>query len=148
MSDDLTQEGRVLRRLGQGPRQPAWRAKQRDEAAIAQWRASHFPELKTGPGRRSHHPLGDASRFYLFPTLWHARVPAAQTPIIRRQLRREHLGAISAVSITGELHWPAPGRPYQSDDVVWFRQQPPDAMLGKPLMIGDGAPIHRSRAVR
>ena len=50
--------------------------------------------------------------------------------------------------MTGDLYWSAPGRLYQSGDVIGFRQQLPDAMLGKPLMIGDGAPIHRSRAVR
>ena len=46
----------------------------------------------------------DESGFYLLPALLRTWAPVAQTPVIRRQLSREHLSAISAVSISGELY--------------------------------------------
>ena len=72
-------------------------------------------------------------------------MPAARTPVTRRQLSREHL---SAISMAGELYWPVPERPYRSADVIGFLQQLLAAIPGKLPLIWDGANIHRSRAVK
>jgi transposase len=40
--------GRLLRRLGWSPQRPARRAAERDEAAIARWRAQEWPRIKGG----------------------------------------------------------------------------------------------------
>jgi transposase len=39
---------RLLRRLGWSPQRPARRAAERDEAAIARWRAEEWPRIKGG----------------------------------------------------------------------------------------------------
>ena len=72
----------------------------------------------------------------------------AQTPVIRRQLSREHLSAISAVSISGELYPAAQEHSYKGPDVIQFLEQLLREIPGKLLVIWDGAPIHRSRAVK
>ena len=85
--------------------------------------------------------------------LW---APVAQTPVIRRKLSYDHLSAISAISMTGDLYLAAQDHAYQSNDVIEFPassagqalKQPLAAIPGKLLVIWDGAPIHRSRAVR
>ena len=40
--------GRLLKEIGWSPQQPARRARQRDEAAIARWREDTWPALKGG----------------------------------------------------------------------------------------------------
>jgi transposase len=48
---------RVLRRLRWSPQKPARRARERDEAAIAQWPTAEWPKLKKSPARGPHHCL-------------------------------------------------------------------------------------------
>ena len=74
--------------------------------------------------------------------------PAAKTPVIRRKLAHEHLSAISAISITGELYLAAQDHSYKGADVIRFLEQLLREIPGKLLLIWDGAPIHRSRAVK
>ena len=71
--------------------------------------------------------------------------PVAQTPVIRRRLSREHL---SAISMTGELYLAMPDHPYKGPDVTRFLEQLLAELPGQLLVIWDGAPIHRSRAVK
>ena len=58
--------------------------------------------------------------------------------MIRRKLSHEHLSAVSAISMTGELH-PAVQGHHSSVEVE---------IPGKLPVIRDGVPIHRSRAVK
>src|SRR5512132_4709030 len=55
---------RLLRRLGWSPQRPARRASERDEAAIARWRAQEWPRIKGGAEARRVAVLsGRAGRF-------------------------------------------------------------------------------------
>ena len=71
-----------------------------------------------------------------------------RTPVIRRKLSREHLSAISAVSMTGELYLPAQDHSYKGADIFSFLEQLLEEIEGRLLVIWDGAPVHRSRAVK
>ena len=77
----------------------------------------------------------DESGFYLLPALLRTWAPVARTPMIRRKLSHEHLSAVSAISMTGELH------PAVQDHSC-------KEIPGKLPVIRDGVPIHRSRAVK
>ena len=44
----------------------------------------------------------------------------AQTPVIRRKLSYDHLSAISAISMTGELYLALQDHSYKSNDVIEF----------------------------
>ena len=79
------------------------------------------------------------------PALRRTWAPVAQTPVIRRRLSREQL---SAISRSGELYLAMPDHPYQGPDVIRFLEQLLAELPGRPLVIWDGAPIHRSRTVK
>ena len=72
----------------------------------------------------------------------------AQTPVIRRKLSYDHLSAISAISMTGDLYLAVQDHSYKSPDVIGFLEKLLAEIPGKLLVIWDGAPIHRSRAVK
>ena len=50
--------------------------------------------------------------------------------------------------MTGDLYLAVQDRFYQSPDVIGFLKQLLAEIPGKLLVIRDGAPIHRSRAVK
>ena len=78
----------------------------------------------------------------------HTWAPVARTPAIRRKLSYEHLSVISAISMSGELYLAMQDRSYKGPDVIRFLEQLLEEIPGKLLVIWDGAPIHRSRAVK
>jgi transposase len=74
--------------------------------------------------------------------------PVGQTPVLHEQLSRDHLSVISAISLEGKLYMMEQERAFKGEDVVrplrhLLRQVP-----GKLLVIWDGSPIHRARAVK
>ena len=87
----------------------------------------------------------DESGFYLLPALLRTWAPVAQTPVIRRKLSYDHL---SAISLTGDLYLAVQDHSYKGADVIGFLEQLLAEIPGKLLVIGDGAPIHRCRAVK
>ena len=74
--------------------------------------------------------------------------PVAKTPVIRRKLSYTHLSAISAISMSGELYLAVQDHSYKGPDAIRFLEQLLAQIPGKLLVIWDGAPIHRSRAVK
>ena len=74
--------------------------------------------------------------------------PVAQTPVIQRKLSYDHLSAISAISLTGDLYLAVQDHSYKGTDVIGFLEQLLAEIPGKSLVIWDGAPIHRCRAVK
>jgi transposase len=71
-----------------------------------------------------------------------------QTPLLRCKLTRDHYSVISAISPLGNLHLAMQSEAYDSAAVIAFLEQLLDAIEGKLLIIWDGAPIHRSRAIK
>jgi transposase len=74
--------------------------------------------------------------------------PIGQTPILHEHLSREHLSAISAINLEGELYVHEQDRALRGPDVVRFLRHLLRWIAGKLLVIWDGSPIHRSKAVR
>ena len=72
----------------------------------------------------------------------------SRTPVIRRKLSHERLSAISAISMKGELYVDAQDHAYKGADVIRFLERLLAEIPGKLLLIWDGAPIHRSLAVK
>ena len=72
----------------------------------------------------------------------------ARTPAIRHKLSYERLSAISAISMSGELYLAMQDCSYKGPDVIRFLEQLLEEIPGKLLVIWDGAPIHRSLAVK
>ena len=53
--------GRLCAIVRWSPQKPAWRARQRDEAAIAHWRDETWPAIKKGPKRSSRRSCSSTS---------------------------------------------------------------------------------------
>ena len=74
--------------------------------------------------------------------------------MIRRRLSRERLSArgrtlrVSAISMTGDLYLATQEGSYQGEDIIGFLGQSLEEIPGKMLVIWDGAPSQRSRAVK
>ena len=82
------------------------------------------------------------------PALLRTWPTVARSPVTRRRLSYDHLSAISAISMTGELYLAVQDHSYKGTDVIRFLEQLLEEIPGQLLVIWDGAPIHRSRAVR
>jgi hypothetical protein len=75
--------------------------------------------------------------------------PVGQTPILHEHLTRDHLSVISAaISVEGKLLMMEQERSFKSPDVVRFLRHLLRQIPGKLLIIWDGSPIHRGRAVK
>ena len=90
----------------------------------------------------------DQSGFYLLPTVVRTYAPVGQTPVLHEHLTRDHLSAISAISMEGKLLMMEQQRAFKSPDVVRFLRHLLRQIPGKLLIIWDGSPIHRGRAVK
>ncbi len=92
--------------------------------------------------------FADQSGFYLLPAVVRTYAPVGKTPILHEHLSRDHLSAMSAITLEGKLYMMEQERAFKGEDVVRFLKHLLRQILGKLLLIWDGSAIHRSRAVK
>jgi hypothetical protein len=90
----------------------------------------------------------DQSGFYLLPSVVRTYAPVGRTPVLRERLSRDHLSVISGISLEGKLYMMEQQRAFKGDDVVRFLEHLLRQIAGKLLVVWDGSPIHRGRAVK
>lgn len=90
----------------------------------------------------------DQSGFYLLPTVVRTYAPVGLTPVLREQLSRDHLSVISGITLEGKLYMMEQERAFKGEDVVRFLRRLLRQIAGKLLVVWDGSPIHRGRAVK
>ena len=90
----------------------------------------------------------DQLGFYLLPTVVRTYAPMGETPILREHLSRDHLSAMSGITLEGKLYMLEQDRSFKGEDVVRFLKHLMHQIPGKLLIVWDGSPIHRSRAVK
>ena len=90
----------------------------------------------------------DQSGFYLLPAVVGTYAPVGQTPTLKEHLSRDHLSAMSAITLEGKLYMIEQERSFKGEDVVRFLNHLMRHIEGKLLVIWDGSPIHRGRAVK
>lgn len=90
----------------------------------------------------------DESAFSLLPMAVQTWAPCGQTPRLRVPLTRDHLATISAITPDGQLFFQVQAHTYTSAAVILFLQSLLDLIDGPLVVIWDGAPIHRSKALR
>jgi len=71
-----------------------------------------------------------------------------QTPLLHHKLTRDHLSVISAVSPEGELFLQMQECAFDSAGVIGFLEQLLAQVDGQMVIVWDGAPIHRSKAIK
>ena len=75
--------------------------------------------------------------------------PVGRTPILKENLTRDHLSsAMSAITLDGKLFMIEQERSFKGEDAVRFLKHLMRQIPGKLLVIWDGSPIHRGRAVK
>jgi transposase len=74
--------------------------------------------------------------------------PVGQTPILRVRLTRDHLAAIGGMTPEGRLFMQMQEQAYRAEDVLAFLRLLLRKIPGKLLVIWDGAPIHRAKAIK
>ncbi len=90
----------------------------------------------------------DQSGFYLLPTVVRTYAPVGKTPILHEKLTRDHLSAMSGITLEGKLLMLDQERAFKGEDVVGFLKHALGQIPGKLLIVWDGSPIHRSKAVK
>lgn len=74
--------------------------------------------------------------------------PRGQTPRLRVPLSRDHLSAISGVTLDGRLFLQVREGAYNAATVVGFLRVLLRKIRGKILIIWDGAPIHKGQPIQ
>ena len=74
--------------------------------------------------------------------------PGGQTPVLRVPLTRDHLSAISGITLDGRLFLQVRPASYDSTAVVGFLRVLLRKIAGKIVLIWDGAPIHRGQEIK
>ncbi len=90
----------------------------------------------------------DESGFYLLPGVVASYAPVGKTPVLHHHLTREHLWAISGITPDGRLFLRVQEKAFDSAGCIGFLEQLQEQIPGKLLILWDGAPIHRSKAVQ
>jgi transposase len=93
--------------------------------------------------------FADQSGFYLLPmVVVRTYAPVGKTPILKEHLTRDHLSAMSAITLDGKLYMTFQDRAFKAEDAVRFLKHLMRQIPGKLLVIWDGSPIHRGGAVK
>ena len=90
----------------------------------------------------------DEAGFYLLPMAVRTWAPRGQTPILRVKLTRDHLSAISGITLDGRLFMQVRPDSYDAEAVVGFLRVLLRKIAGKIILIWDGSPIHRAHEIK
>jgi transposase len=74
--------------------------------------------------------------------------PRGQTPVLRVKLTRDHLSAISGITLDGRLFLQVRPTAYDAEAVVGFLRILLRKISGKIVLIWDGSPIHRAHEMK
>jgi transposase len=140
---------RLMKELGWTPQIPITRAVQRDEAAIENWRVEVWPELRRKAVReRRTLVFIDESGFYLLPGKVRTYGPKGKTPVLDKWLTRDHLSVMAGFTPAGKVYTLVRPESLSSTHSVVFLEHLLRQTGTRLLVIWDGSPIHRWKAVR
>ena len=92
--------------------------------------------------------FADQSGFYLLPMVVRTYAPVGETPILHENFTRDHLSAMSGITLEGKLYMLEQDRSFKAEDVVRFLGHLMHQIPSRLLIIWDGLKAHRSRLVR
>jgi transposase len=90
----------------------------------------------------------DEAGFYLLAAVVATYAPIGQTPLLHAPLSRDHLSVISGITPEGKLYSLMQQEAFTSEGCIRFLVHLQNHIPGKILVIWDGSPIHRSKAIR
>ena len=89
----------------------------------------------------------DEAGFYLLPAAVRTYAPRGQTPVLKYPFW-QHLSMISAITPQGKLYTQTRAQSFDGEAIVRFLKHLLQHIPGKLLVIWDGLPAHRSKAVK
>jgi len=92
--------------------------------------------------------FADQSGFYLLPMGVRTCAPVGKRPILEENLTRDHLSAMSGITLDGKLHMVEKERAFKGEDAVRLLKHLVRRIPGKLLIVWGGSPIHRGAAVK
>ena len=90
----------------------------------------------------------DEAGFYLLPMAVCTWAPRGETPILKVKLTRDHLSAISGITLDGRLFMQVRKSSYDAEAVIGFLKGLLRKISGKILIVWDGSPIHRNKKIQ
>jgi transposase len=90
----------------------------------------------------------DESAFYLLPHVVRTWAPCGQTPHLAVKHTKDHLSAISGITLDGRLFLQVREGSYDSAAVMGFLRVLLRKLRGRIILIWDGSPIHRGQPVK
>lgn len=149
ISYSRSQVSRLLKDLGWTPQMPIARAIQRDEEAIAQWRAKIWPDLKRRAEReRKLLILLDESGFYLLPGTVKTYAPKGQTPVLHEWQTRDHLSVMGGITPQGKIYTLVRQESLNGSHTIAFLEHLLHVASQRLLVVLDRSPIHRRATVK
>jgi transposase len=141
--------GRLLRKLGLSPQRPLYRASQQNPEAVARWKAEEYPAIReqaaqVGATIYFADEAGVRSDYHA-GTTW---APVGRTPVVVTTGDRFGVNLISAVTAKGKLRFAAYDGNLNGKVFIDFCRRLLHDATGPVLLILDGHPVHRSKAVR
>jgi transposase len=111
------------------------------------WRALARPENKSQHEGRTVVWVDEAG-FSLVAGVVRTYAPRGQTPVIQVPLTRDHLSVMSGITDQGQVLVQMQGQAFKGPDIVRFLKHLMSHSGGKMLIIWDGAPIQRDKAIK
>jgi transposase len=90
----------------------------------------------------------DESGFYLLPAVVSTYAPVGHTPVLEHTLTHDHLSVIGGITPDGRLFTRVQEEAFKSQGCIDFLEHLQRQIPGKLLILWDGAPIHRSKAIQ
>jgi transposase len=141
--------GRLLRKLGLSPQRPLYRAYQQNPQAVARWKTEEYPAIRAEAVR-----VGATIYFtdeagvrsdYHAGTTW---APVGRTPVVATTGDRFGVNLISAVTAKGALRFAAYDGSLNGPVFIDFCRRLLHDASGPVVLVLDGHPVHRSKAVK
>jgi hypothetical protein len=129
----------------------AWRANGRDSPRTHRMHRykPHSPLTRgafsdEGTERRQDDSLCRSIRLLpALPMVVRTYAPVGKTPVLRENLSRDHLSAMSVITLEGKLYMTEQERAFKGEEAVRFLKHLLHHIPGKLLVVWDGSPIHR-----
>jgi transposase len=149
VSYSKSQVSRLLRQLNWTPQVPITRALQRDEEAIARWRAETWPELKRrAKQERRTLVFVDESGFYLLPGVVKTYGPKGVTPVLPEWQTRDHLSVMGGMTPEGNIYVLVRPQSLNGLHTIEFLKHLLRYVGHRLIVIWDGSMIHRRAEVK
>jgi transposase len=139
---------RLLRRMNWSPQKPERKARERDKDKIKLWKEKTWPELcaKATQEKRTV-VFVDECGFSQKSTAKRTWAPTGQTPVLEMNFNWDKLSVIGGISLRS-IYFQIHEESIKAPHVIGFLEHLQRYVKGRILVIWDGLPAHRSKAVR